>query len=539
MSGWNFAEVWEVVAEQIPDAPAQIQGDRLVSWFDFDRRANGIGHALVEAGVKEQDNVAHYLYNCPEYLESMFGIWKAGLAPVNTNYRYADDELVYLWQNAEAVAVVFHGSFLENVERIRDRVPLVRTWLWVDDGSAPCPSWATPYEEAAASHPGRVVAPWGRDGDHLYMLYTGGTTGMPKGVMWRQDDLFRALAGGTLNPRYREDPVDLDFVRTMITGPGMRGLPACPLMHGTGCMTQMLILCQGGVVITLGSRTLDIGELLDTVERQRVNMVAIVGDAFGKPILRALQAEPDRWDLSSLFVITSSGVMFSEATKQGLLEHLPHAMIVDAFSSSEALGMGQSVSSAGSGAATASFKVGEHTRVIDDHGADVLPGSGQIGRVAVGGYQPIGYYKDEAKSAATFLVIDEKRYSVPGDFAQVDEDGAIALLGRGSVCINTGGEKVFPEEVEEALKTHEFVRDAVAVGVPDEKFGEAITAVVELEPGIELDEAAVIAHVKTRLAAYKAPKRVLAVDTIGRAPNGKVDYKRLKQFAFDTLTTGV
>jgi len=539
VSGWNFAEVWEVVAEQIPDAPAQIQGDRLVSWFDFDRRANGIGHALVEAGVKEQDNVAHYLYNCPEYLESMFGIWKAGLAPVNTNYRYADDELVYLWQNAEAVAVVFHGSFLENVERIRDRVPLVRTWLWVDDGSAPCPSWATPYEEAAASHPGRVVAPWGRDGDHLYMLYTGGTTGMPKGVMWRQDDLFRALAGGTLNPRYREDPVDLDFVRTMITGPGMRGLPACPLMHGTGCMTQMLILCQGGVVITLGSRTLDIGELLDTVERQRVNMVAIVGDAFGKPILRALQAEPDRWDLSSLFVITSSGVMFSEATKQGLLEHLPHAMIVDAFSSSEALGMGQSVSSAGSGAATASFKVGEHTRVIDDHGADVLPGSGQIGRVAVGGYQPIGYYKDEAKSAATFLVIDEKRYSVPGDFAQVDEDGAIALLGRGSVCINTGGEKVFPEEVEEALKTHEFVRDAVAVGVPDEKFGEAITAVVELEPGIELDEAAVIAHVKTRLAAYKAPKRVLAVDTIGRAPNGKVDYKRLKQFAFDTLTTGV
>jgi len=539
MPGWNFAEVWEVVAEQIPDAPAQIQGDRVISWVEFDRRANGIAHTLLEAGVKEQDKVAQYLYNGPEYLESMFGIWKAGLAPVNTNYRYADDELVYLWQNADAVAVVFHGSFVESIERIRDRVPLVRTWLWVDEGTGTCPTWATPYEEAAASHHGRVIAPWGRDGDHLYMLYTGGTTGMPKGVMWRQDDLFRNLAGGTINPRYLEDPVDLDFVRTLVAAPGMKGLPACPLMHGTGCMTQMIILCGGGAVVTLESRNLDIPELLDTIESKEVNMIAIVGDAFGKPILRALEAEPDRWKLPTLLAITSSGVMFSEATKQGLLEHLPHCMIIDAFSSSEALGMGQSVSSAGAEAATATFKVGDNTRVISENGADVEPGSGQIGRVAVGGLQPIGYYKDEAKSAATFLVLDGKRYSVPGDFAEVDADGTINLLGRGSMCINTGGEKVYPEEVEEALKTHKSVRDAVAVGVPDEKFGEAITAVVELAPGTELDESSVIAHVKSRLAAYKAPKRVLEIDTIGRAPNGKVDYKRLKQFARDSLSAGV
>ena len=242
-------------------------------------------------------------------------------------------------------------------------------------------------------------------------------------------------------------------------------------------------------MVTLESRNLDIDELLDTIEREGVNMIAIVGDAFGKPILRALDAEPDRWDLSSLVVITSSGVMFSEATKQGLLEHLPGTMIIDAFSSSEAVGMGQSVSSAGAGAATAKFTVGENTRVITDDGRDVVPGSGEVGRVAVGGFQPIGYYKDEEKSAATFLIIDGKRYSVPGDFAEVEADGSITLLGRGSVCINTGGEKVFPEEVEEVLKTHESVRDAVAVGVPDEKFGEAITAVVELAPGAELDEA--------------------------------------------------
>lgn len=535
MAGWNFADVWEAVAEQIPDAPAQVQGDRRFSWRQFDERANGVAAVLLAAGVLEQDKVAHYLHNGPEYLESMFGIWKAGLAPINTNYRYADDELVYLWDNADAVAVVFHAAFLDTIERIRDRVERIHTWLWVDDGSAPCPPWASPYEEAAHSHPGRVEAPWGRSGDHLYMLYTGGTTGMPKGVMWRQDDLYRNLVGGAVDRRAKEGDADLEQVRDRVKGPGPVGLPACPLMHGTGCMTQLIVLSSGGSVVTLTSHGLDVEDLLDTIEREKVNMIAIVGDAFGKPILRALDASPGRWDLSNLIVMTSSGVMFSEATKQGLLKHLPSTMIVDAFSSSEAVGMGQSVSSAGGTASTAKFTVGDNTRVVDETGSDVEPGSGQIGRVAVGGFQPLGYYKDEAKTASTFLTIGDRRYSVPGDFAQVESDGSITLLGRGSVCINTGGEKVFPEEVEEALKTHASVHDAVAVGVPDEKFGEAITGVVELNPDTDLDEAGLIAHVKAHLASYKAPKQVLAIDTIGRAPNGKVDYKRLKRFALDAL----
>ncbi len=536
MPGWNFAEVWEVAAEQIPEASAQVQGDRRYTWRQFDERANGIARTLLDAGVAEQDKVAQYLYNGPEYLESMFGIWKAGLAPVNTNYRYADDELVYLWDNADAVAVVFHGSFTDTIERIRDRVPKVRLWLWVDDGAGPCPAWATPYEEAAGSHPERVEGPWGRGGDHLYLLYTGGTTGMPKGVMWRQDDLFRNLAGAAIDARYREGEVDLDVTRSLVTGPGMVGLPACPLMHGTGCMTQLIVLAGGGCVVTLEGRGLDVPELLDTIERERVNSIAIVGDSFAKPIVRALDAEPDRWDLSSLVLIASSGVMFSEPVKQALLAHLDNTLIVDAFSSSEAVGMAQSVSSKGREASTAKFTVSERTRVIDDANHDVEPGSGQMGRVAVGGFQPIGYYKDPEKSAATFVTIDGNRYSVPGDFATVEADGSITLLGRGSVCINTGGEKVFPEEVEEALKTHPSVKDAVAVGVPDERFGEAITAVVEpSEPGTAVDEGELIAHVKSRLAHYKAPKRVLAVDTIGRAPNGKVDYKRLKAHATEQL----
>jgi acyl-CoA synthetase (AMP-forming)/AMP-acid ligase II len=531
MPGWNFAEVWEVIAEQIPDAQAQVQGDRRFTWAEFDRRANGIAATLIERGVAEQDKVAQYLYNCPEYLESMFGAFKAGLVPINTNYRYRDDELVYLWDNADCVAVVFHGTFTETIERIRDRVPRVTTWLWVDDGSGPCPEWAIPYEEAAASHPERTVAPWGRDGDHIMMTYTGGTTGMPKGVMWRQDDLFMALVP-QMNPVYRDaEQPDLDLVRQSVTAPGPVGLPACPLMHGTGLYTQLIILSLGGSVVTLTSRSLDVEEIFDTVQREKVNQMAIVGDAFAKPMLKALDENPGRWDLSSLFLVTSSGVMFSEHVKQGLLKHHPGMMLLDAFSSSEALGMGSSVSSADNAVETARFSLGENTIVITDDGRKVEPGSGEIGRVAVGGRQPIGYYKDPEKTAATFIEFEGKRYSCPGDYARVEADGTLTLLGRGSVVINTGGEKVFPEEVEEVMKTFPGVRDAVAVGVPDEKFGEVVGAVVEPAPGATVDKDELVAHVRSKLASYKAPKHVVLIDTIGRAPNGKVDYKRLKAYA--------
>jgi fatty-acyl-CoA synthase len=366
------------------------------------------------------------------------------------------------------------------------------------------------------------------------MTYTGGTTGMPKGVMWRQEDLVGNLVG-TFFPDVRER-VDDSIITNGVQAPGPIGMPACPLMHGTGMYTQLIILSIGGSVVTLQSRRLDVEELLDTVEREKVQQIALVGDAFSKPILAALDAEPDRWDLSSLFMIASSGVMWSEDSKKRLLEYQPGMLLVDAFSSSEAVGMGQSVSSAGGTSHTAKFTLGENARVLDESDQDVKPGSGEIGRVAIRGYVPVGYYKDPEKSAKTFIELDGERYSIPGDYAQVEADGTLTLLGRGSVVINTGGEKVFPEEVEEALKTHPSVRDAVAVGVPDEKFGEAITAVVQpADEGGDLDEAALIAHVKGQLAAYKAPKRVLPVDTIGRAANGKVDYKRLKQYARDEL----
>lgn len=534
MPGWNFADVWETVAEQIPDAPCQVQGERRLSWAEVERRANGVATTLVGRGADEQGKVAQYLYNCPEYIESLFAAFKVGLVPINTNYRYQDEELVYLWDNADCMAVVFHGTFADTIDRIRHRVPRVTTWLWVDDASEECPEWAMPYEEAASASSDGSVAPWGRDGDHLLMTYTGGTTGMPKGVMWRQDDLVRSLVG-QLNPAYREPQVDLATVRESVQAPGPVGLPACPLMHGTGLYTQLIALSLGGSTVTLTSRRFDVEELFDTIERKKVAQIAIVGDAFAKPMVRALDENPGRWDLSSLFMIASSGVMWSEPIKQQLLAHHPGMMLVDAFSSSEALGMGQSVSSAGATPDTARFLAGPNTIVITDAGQRVEPGSGEVGRVAVGGYQPIGYYKDPDKTAATFIEFEGQRYSCPGDYAMVNSDGTLTLMGRGSVVINTGGEKVFPEELEEILKTHPAVRDAVAVGVPDERFGEAVTAVVEPAEGAIVDEDALIAHVKSQLAAYKAPRRVLAIESIGRAPNGKVDYRRLKAFAIGSV----
>ena len=533
MGAWNFATLWEVAADGVPDAPAVVQGDRTVRWADFDRRADGLAAWLLGNGVAHQDKVALYLYNCPEYLEACFASFKAGLVPVNTNYRYADEELAYLWDNADAVAVVLHSSLADHVERIRHRLPGVQAWLWVDDDGRECPSWATPYETVAASSTTRVTAPWGRGEDDLLMIYTGGTTGMPKGVMWRQDDLVRGVIGST-SKRFR-GPADYDAVREHLTRPGRVGLPACPLMHGTGWFSSLALLSTAGSVVLLAGRHFAADELLDTYERSGVYVSSIVGDALAKPILAALEAEPGRWDLSELRVLNSSGVMWSAPVKEGLLKHLPHVQLVDNFGSSEAMGMAQSVTTSADSAQTARFKVSDNTRVVDDDDREIVPGSGVIGRVAVRGHQPLGYYKDPEKSSRTFVMIDGDRYSIPGDYATVAEDGTLVLLGRGSVCINTGGEKVFPEEVEEALKLHPSVRDAVVVGVPHERFGEAIVAVVQPADAQAFDEPTMVEHVKSRLASYKAPKRVLPIDTIGRSASGKVDYPRVRQFALDQL----
>jgi acyl-CoA synthetase (AMP-forming)/AMP-acid ligase II len=530
-SSWNFADVFEAIADRQPDALAQRHGDRSTTWSEFDTRADGFAAGLLATGAVEQDKVAQYLYNAPEYLESTYGAFKAGLVTVNTNYRYTADELLYLWDNADVVAVVFHGTFAERCDDVRARLPRIRSWWWVDDGSGPCPEWATPYEDATTAAAGRTAGPWGRSGDHLLLLYTGGTTGMPKGVMWRQDDLFGAL--DTASKTRLPPQQDLGAAADRVTKPGPRNLPAAPLMHGTGFFNALSNLMIGGSVITMTGRHFDVVELLDTIEHNRINSMSIVGDAFAKPVLRALDAEPDRWNISSLRVIVSSGVMWSAETKAGLLRHNGRLIMVDALGSSEAIGMAQSVVSADDSAATATFKLSPDTRVITEDGRDVTRGAGERGRVAMRGYMPIGYYKDAEKSASTFQHVDGVRYTIPGDWATVDDDGTVRLLGRGSQCINTGGEKVYPEEVEEVLKLHATVADAAVVGVPDERFGEAVTALVQPHAGDTIVSDELIAHVKAKLASYKAPRQVVVVDSIGRAANGKLDYRALRAVALE------
>ncbi|HEV2360969.1 MAG TPA: AMP-binding protein, partial [Acidimicrobiales bacterium] len=511
------------------------------TWAEFDERADGVARTLLDAGLGHQDKVAQYLYNCNEYIESLFGCFKASLVPVNTNYRYTDKELAYLWENADAAAIVFHGAFTSRVDALRGELPLVKCFLHVDDGTEPCPDWAIPYETAAAAAaPGSGVerpvrGPSGLSGDDLYMLYTGGTTGMPKGVMWRQDDLFTVINDGS--PAKLPVEQGRDALAAAIEGFGAMGvslMPACPLMHGTGAFTTVAALNAGGCVVTLPDRQFSAARLLEVIAEEKVNIVTIVGDAFARPILAELDAHPGHYDISSLFAMISSGVMWSEETKQGLLRHHPAMLLIDVFSSSEAIGLGQSVSTAGSEAHTATFTPGRGAIVIDDDGRRLENGSPETGRLTIAGRVPVGYYKDPEKSARTFPVIDGVRYSVPGDYATIDAEGTVHVLGRGSLVINTGGEKVFPEEVEEAIKTHPAVADAAAVGLPDERFGETVCALVELKPdlsGPAPTAEEIVEHVREQIAAFKAPRRIVFVPSVGRSPAGKLDYGTLKETA--------
>jgi 3-oxocholest-4-en-26-oate---CoA ligase len=537
MTNWNFADVYEAVAARVPDWPCQVQGERVVTWRQFDRRANALAADLVEAGLTHQSKVAAYLYNGPQYLESYIAAFKGGFVPVNTNFRYCPEEIVYLFDNADAEAVVFHATFGELLAGVRNRLSTVRRWYCVADGTAPVPAWAVEYEPVVQGGADRVETPWGRSPDDLLLLYTGGTTGMPKGVMWRQDDLFNVIGGGG-NPFVgRPAAASVQEIADNIdpAGQPIVMLPACPLMHGTGQFSALITMNLGGTIVMLPSRRFDADELWREVARNHVNAIVIVGQAFAAPMLAWLDEHEGELDLSSVFLINSSGVMWSQENKDGLLRHLPLAILFDSFGSSEAVGLGASVSTSGTAQETAQFALGENVAVFAEDGRRVEPGSPEPGLVAVSGYIPVGYYKDEAKTAQTFRTIEGRRWSVPGDWAEVKPDGSLHLLGRGSVCINTGGEKVFPEEVEEVLKTYEGVVDAVCVGVPDARFGEAIAAVVESLDGVEIDRDGLAQHVRASLAAYKAPRHVVLVETIGRAPNGKVDYKRLKQLATERV----
>ena len=532
---YNLADCFDVIAATVPQREALIQGPQRLTWQALERRARNVSAWMTARGASRQGKVAIYTYNHPAYMEGVYAAMKSALVPVNVNYRYREEEVRYLLDNADAEIAIVHEDFVPLLAKVAAALPQLRGVLVVGDaGTAPSTAGlrnAESYETVAnTDRPAPSVTR--TPDDHLF-LYTGGTTGMPKGVMWRQSDLYLRLAGGGLLP----PPQTLDELRAQVTNPAMpiRALVGPPLMHGTGWFTAVIAWLAGGSVILMDNpKRFDPTELFSIVEREKATAITIVGDSFGKPMLRELEQGARPYDLSSLMMISSSGVMWSQETKEGLLKHAPQLMLIDSFSSSEAVGMGLSITTAAGAVQTGKFQLSDTTRLFDENLQLLDAKPGVKGLVGVGGAQPMGYYKDLEKSERTFVQTEHGRFSVPGDWAEVNEDGkTLTLLGRGSVCINTGGEKVFPEEVEEVVKRVAGVRDCVVVSVPDERFGEAITAVVSTERPLDAD--ALKNFVKDHLAAYKAPKHIVFVDEVYRSPSGKADFKRTKEIAMEAL----
>ncbi|XOV87252.1 MAG: acyl-CoA synthetase [Pseudomonadota bacterium] len=533
---WNYGDMLEAVADVMPGtAPALIHQYQETTWAEFDARSNNLASGLLARGLGTGDKVAFYLRNHSAYMELLAACFKARLVHVNVNYRYVEEELTYILDNSDAKAVLFDAEFAPQVAAIRARLPGVSVWMQLHDEDRLLPG-AESYELMASAGPGERLD-IRRSGEDMLFLYTGGTTGMPKGVMWEQQNHWLSGARGATPATNMIPPESIaeHAANVKAAGGGRRSFPVCPQMHGTGLFTSIGVMMGGGCVVTTNTPRFDPEETWQLVQDHGIASMAIVGDAFAKPLLQVLDDKPGHYDISSLQSILSSGVMWSPEAKQGLLAHNRHLTLIDSFGASEAVGFGTSTTTAAGGQGIGKFMVNERTRVFTEDHRPVEPGSGEIGFVARMGGIPSGYYKDPEKSAKTFPVIDGVRYSIPGDWCTVEADGSLTLLGRGSVCINTAGEKVFPEEVEEVLKLDPAVYDALVVGVPDDKWGQAVTAVVQLRPGAMLDEARLRAHVREHLAGYKCPKRILAIADLGRASNGKADYKKITAWARSEL----
>ena len=539
---YHFASIWESIADVLPEQTAVVHGDRRFSWAQFDNRAARIAAAFTAAGLGPNSKIGLYLYNGNEYLETHYAAFKMRGVPINVNYRYIDEELRYLLDNADAEALVFHASLGDRVERVRGQLPKLKLLIEVDDETTGQVPIADRYEEVLASQ--QPMPRITRDESDIYMIYTGGTTGMPKGVMYDMGGLTRAFTSLGFPLLGLAPPADAAEIAPLIksvadAGGRMISLSCAPLMHGTGVwLGAMIPQLSGAEVVTLQGRSLDADEVLRTVQAEAVTNMTIVGDAFAKPIIAAIDravAAGTPYDLSKLKVIISSGVMWTAEVKEQMLERIDHVILLDAIGSSEG-SMGTSISMKGVPPTTARFTRSPTTKVFTEGDREVQPGSDETGMVAVsGGMVPIGYFKDEEKTARTFRTIDGVRYSFPGDMAMVAADGSMILLGRGNQVINSGGEKIFPEEVEEAVKRVDGVVDCLVIGIDNDRFGQVVTAVASTSVGAAVTEAQVIAFVKQDLAAYKAPKRVVFVDEVPRAPSGKADYKAARELALNAL----
>ncbi len=530
---FNLADLFESVVDVVPEQPAIIAGDRRLTYAELDGRANRLAHHLANAGVGPRDRIGLQLANGSEYLEAMLACYKIRAVPINVNYRYVSSELQYLYKNAGLVGLVFHSRFTPAVSDALAAMPERRTLLEVHD-STPVSGLGVDYESAlAASVAWRDFAP--RSADDLYCVYTGGTTGMPKGVLWRHEDIFFAGMGGG-------DPLTLgniiaspDQLATRVMRPGMTALPCPPFMHSSAHWLAFTMLFGGGKLVTLPDGHFDPAATWHLVGTESVNILVVVGDAMARPLLDELDVHRARYDISSLVAVGSGGAVLSPATKRRLAEMLPGRIVADAFGSSETGQLGGRAKE-DDPYGVPRLHVDECTDVLDDTLRPVAWGSGVVGRLARSGHIPLEYLGDTDKTAATFVKNDETRWALPGDMALVDTDGVITVLGRGSLCINTGGEKVFPDEVEATVKTCVDIEDVVVVGVPDERYGERVVAVVQPRAGSEVDVEALRSLCRENMAGYKVPRQVVVADAITRSPSGKADYRWAKAFALTKLT---
>ena len=519
----NLADIFEIVADAVPEREALVAGDRRLTFAALDERANRLAAVLAAAGIGPGDHVAAYLYNGTEFVETMLAAFKLRAAVVNVNYRYVAAELDYLLRDSDAKAIVYDTRFTPTLAEVEAGLPKLGTRLAVGaGGTVGTVDGSQAYEEAlTGGSPARPAIE--RTGDDLYLLYTGGTTGMPKGVLWRHTDILAAGLGNLDGATTREEEAE------RARAGRDRHLPACPLMHGAAQWVTLATFYNGGTVILSTDTRLDAGGLAELISAERATIVTIIGDAVGRPLADALAARPEL-DVSAVRVVLNSGATVSPGVKDDLMARVPGAFVYDTFGSSESGTFAKSASGTGNTPVQGRFAPRPDAVVLDDDHRPVKPGSGVVGRLARSGPVAVGYYNDPEKTAATFPVIGGIRYIVTGDHATVEPDGTVQILGRGSACINTGGEKVYPDEVEGALKAHPDVADAMVVGLPDDRFGERVVALVVLRgtgtvPG-DLDD-----HVRHLVAGYKAPRQVFPVGAVERFPSGKPDYAWARETA--------
>ena len=540
--GFNIADLFERAVDAVPDRVAVICDGRRLTFKEFDEEANRLANHLRAQGFGHGDHIGIYGQNSLEWIVSMVAAFKIRAVPININFRYVEDELVYLFDNADLVVLIHGREYVDRIAAVQARVPGLRHLIAIEDGTdgdldlVGSISWADALDAAGAERP-QIE----RGDDDEYVLYTGGTTGMPKGVVWRHEDVFYALGGGV--DAYTNERVTHGHQlaeKAAASEAPMVSFNIPPLMHGAAQWGALRFLFEGNTVVFISR--FDPETVWATIEAEKATTIVITGDAMARPLVETLSANPDRWDLSSLFVVSSSAVVFSPSLKEQLFDLLPDIIIVDAIGSSESGMNGMVVQTKGQtmnhGGGGPTVSAGRDAVVLDDDLKPLEPGSGQVGRLARGGNIPIGYYKDPVKTASTFVTgPDGTRYVVAGDFARLEADGTITLLGRGSACINSGGEKIFPEEVESVLKTHPDVYDVLVVGVADERWGQTVCAVVQPRKGSTPELKALSDHARASLAAYKVPRHLVICDEIVRSPSGKPDYPWATEMARTATST--